>query len=523
VKPLPRQSDDERLAALVARRNRTEAAIRRIKTKNEKTARAQDVGSDTPVLKQYVCPAKARRRLGMHPDMGRIFLIAARRIELHLINQWQLLSYRCALYGVIVGGMLSTTETYAQTYNYNSGPIPLQNVNSSCPLTATISGTFSIAPNPNAPPGYQPFTTYGFSGSSLNLTSANSSVITIAATGVLLNNNQVEAAGAGIEGFGGTPQNDYIAFYYSMAGFDLNEIATPTCYYFDNTQGTLTASPFTRKEKETAASNAMALHQIADNLNHATMALDGPLSIEGDVKDRIYVAILAEALGNNDQIFKQKVELAVGYVEFIRRLLPPRLLKKSSIPAILTDFLYLATSTEEVIQNAKVRDPPDPNFKTVVRPPVLSFLPTGNATVDKAIVHYLSYASLEAAVLHAAERWQGANLAGDTAHAALQLKALNTYSQQAAKAKVVVNQDNLALSALLPSVDVNRYPGGTVAIAAAFNAQCGQPLPSSSNSSLLSLGLSQTDIDDAICNYVNSIRPSDITTDFKPLLATPLQ
>jgi hypothetical protein len=42
VKLLPRQSDDERLAALLARRNRTEAAIRRIKSKNEKTARAED-------------------------------------------------------------------------------------------------------------------------------------------------------------------------------------------------------------------------------------------------------------------------------------------------------------------------------------------------------------------------------------------------------------------------------------------------------------------------------------------------
>jgi hypothetical protein len=39
---MPRQSDDERLAALVARRNRTDAAIRRLKSKNEKTARAQD-------------------------------------------------------------------------------------------------------------------------------------------------------------------------------------------------------------------------------------------------------------------------------------------------------------------------------------------------------------------------------------------------------------------------------------------------------------------------------------------------
>jgi hypothetical protein len=39
---MARNSDDERLAALLARRNRTDAAIRRLKSKNDKTARAQD-------------------------------------------------------------------------------------------------------------------------------------------------------------------------------------------------------------------------------------------------------------------------------------------------------------------------------------------------------------------------------------------------------------------------------------------------------------------------------------------------
>jgi hypothetical protein len=42
VKLLPRQTDAERLAALVARRERTDAAIRRLKAKNEKLAHAQD-------------------------------------------------------------------------------------------------------------------------------------------------------------------------------------------------------------------------------------------------------------------------------------------------------------------------------------------------------------------------------------------------------------------------------------------------------------------------------------------------
>src|SRR4051795_3211321 len=39
---MPRKPDDERLAALIARRNRTDAEIRRLKAKNEKTARAED-------------------------------------------------------------------------------------------------------------------------------------------------------------------------------------------------------------------------------------------------------------------------------------------------------------------------------------------------------------------------------------------------------------------------------------------------------------------------------------------------
>ena len=39
---MPRKTDEERLNDLLARRNRTEAAIRRLKSKNEKTARAQD-------------------------------------------------------------------------------------------------------------------------------------------------------------------------------------------------------------------------------------------------------------------------------------------------------------------------------------------------------------------------------------------------------------------------------------------------------------------------------------------------
>jgi hypothetical protein len=41
-RPMPNTTDAERLASLVARRNRTDAAIRRLKAKNDKVARAND-------------------------------------------------------------------------------------------------------------------------------------------------------------------------------------------------------------------------------------------------------------------------------------------------------------------------------------------------------------------------------------------------------------------------------------------------------------------------------------------------
>jgi hypothetical protein len=134
---------------------------------------------------------------------------------------------------------------------------------------------------------------------------------------------------------------------------------------------------------------------------------------------------------------------------------------------------------------------------------------------------YLKVVSYEAAVLHAHERWQAANIAGDAASATLQLNAFNAYSAQLASARAVLPQDNAALAKDLPAVNVNSFPGGAAAIAQIINAYCGQPLPAAVNSSLLSLGLSQATINEKVCDIAASVRPSDINTNFAPLLTAP--
>ena len=166
-----------------------------------------------------------------------------------------------------------------------------------------------------------------------------------------------------------------------------------------------------------------------------------------------------------------------------------------------------------------------PLFTTVALPQQLSFPPTGNSTVDKVIGDYLTYVSLSAAALHAAERWQGAIGVGDQTSLALQLKAYHTYSQQASAALAVSLADNSALAQALPSVPIQppdrrtRIPSKEAQlIADAFNAQCGQPLPSDLNASLLSLSIPQATIDSMVCDAVGKITPKDINTDFKALL-----
>jgi hypothetical protein len=67
---LAQKTDAERLAALVARRNRTEAEIRRLKAKNEKAARAQDA------RRKIIAGALALEHAGRNPgsEFARIML-----------------------------------------------------------------------------------------------------------------------------------------------------------------------------------------------------------------------------------------------------------------------------------------------------------------------------------------------------------------------------------------------------------------------------------------------------------------
>jgi hypothetical protein len=96
-----------------------------------------------------------------------------------------------------------------------------------------------------------------------------------------------------------------------------------------------------------------------------------------------------------------------------------------------------------------------------------------------------------------------------------------TYSEQAKKAEAALSAADLALSKVLMPFNVNTYPGGVMGLAAAVNAAAGKPLPASLNSALLAAGMSQADINEQVSNRAKAVRPSDIDTNFVPLLTAP--
>jgi hypothetical protein len=244
------------------------------------------------------------------------------------------------------------------------------------------------------------------------------------------------------------------------------------------------------------------------------------MNLPGAAACYVYKQIAGNVVEVGGDVFQgQNIEFTQGTLQELTTVLTlqntlPGLPERYQIPA-------LVQKGQAILEARMALDPPDRNFTTVQPPASLSMPSTGDATVDAIVRDYLAVMSLDGAVLHANERYEGAMIAGDTASAALQQNAFNTYSAQLASAKAVAAQDDVTLANYLPPLNVNSYPGGANAIAASINAVCSQGLPASLNTNLLGLGLTQTYINSQVCAIAHSVTASTINTNFGPLLTAP--
>jgi hypothetical protein len=90
-----------------------------------------------------------------------------------------------------------------------------------------------------------------------------------------------------------------------------------------------------------------------------------------------------------------------------------------------------------IVEDNIALDPPDANYKQAEPPAPVLWSSTGNKSIDQVFSDYAKVISLDIAKLHAMERFEGATLAGDTAWAATQQSAYQSYATPADAARTV--------------------------------------------------------------------------------------
>ncbi len=271
---------------------------------------------------------------------------------------------------------------------------------------------------------------------------------------------------------------------------------------------------FSAQTKKAFAQQGSVLGYVNDDFEFAALATD-PKNLVGNVAMWVATKVLANLIAGNDQITGEKIDFMTSSALFTVGAF--KHFKGSTPASAFLEAEALVSGLGSLGANIIASDPPDPNYKIIAKPRKLPFPKTGNTTLDSINEDYLEFSSLSAATVHASERWQGAMLEGDLKSAALQSRALTKYSAELATAQSKMISDNAALSGAFQPVNLNTFPGGAAAIAAAFNKECGKPLPKSLNDVLLAYA-SQDVINATACAYANSISPLDISTDFESIL-----
>ena len=249
--------------------------------------------------------------------------------------------------------------------------------------------------------------------------------------------------------------------------------------------------------------------KVSDFFDHLSMIMEGPANAPANVLNYVGQKIVINALKKNDQLGGQTADVILSAAHF-GATFEGRLTKTNfiSIPSEVDSLVFgLAGLVSAILAN----DPPDPNYSTIVQPETLQEISTGDPVTDKIQADYNKYISLAGATLHAVERYQGAMIAHDSANAAMQSTAFQTFSAQSIAARSALTADDAELAQTLPSVDITTYPGGASAMAAVYHALCGQQLPNSFYQTLAPLLGSQSSIDQLVCNYVSNVTSDSIS------------
>jgi hypothetical protein len=434
------------------------------------------------------------------------------------VTSWDIV-IGCDWYGLNDPGcpndVAATIQDVSKDQNKGSGPpydISLFLNDNTAPvyvLDATKTGTWSITTKRSASPvaanesaysiGYKPIgidLTYGATGSPYKASLVGT------------------ATGGTVSGFPGP----YVTFTptegmpQGQFQFTLTNVAGTS----NTATATITATLLDPQTKAVFAQLADSFSYVSSRFEYAsivTEAFTGSLkAAAGDVLIDGAVHVLSSGLARNDQLKGQEVDFELNLMAFAK--FADKKLTRTNVVSIPLQIDALVFEGLSLASNVIAADPPDSNYKVVTVPDKVHFIKTGDQALDKLEKDYLKYAGYEAAVVHAAERWQGAELANDQYWETEQESAFETYSADVSNMLATLQADNQSLSGDLPPVDINSFKGGAKGLAKLYEGQCGKPLPKELNDILLSYSLTQDEINQDMCTYLKSVIPQDVSTDF---------
>jgi len=279
---------------------------------------------------------------------------------------------------------------------------------------------------------------------------------------------------------------------------------------------TVTATLLSPEEKQLFCQFGVSFQDVSQAFEAAAIVAEGRSNAVQNIGLFVGTRVLTAALTQNDQLSGQTADFLLSAAQFGAFALNH--LSKTNIVSIPLEIDSLVFGLTGLASNVLCADPPDNNYKVITKPDRVHFPKTGDEKLDKIEQDYITYAALETAVVHGAERWEGAELANNPKWAQIQETAFNRYSQEAGTAVAQLNADDKKLASELPAVQINSYPGGAKALAKVYNEQCGSALPREVYRRLSKYTLSKGEIDQMACNYVNMITRRNVSTNFASAL-----
>lgn len=282
---------------------------------------------------------------------------------------------------------------------------------------------------------------------------------------------------------------------------------------------------YTVEQKIAAGIFSTVFKRLSQVLDAASVVADGPK--KAAVNSGIFVLKQAvsifgdEETGKSIDVAAQLRSIYQALTHFAETVKQPL----SLLFDVASTYLALAS---DVLNQVRI-DPPDPNFTVlaapadlgVALPAALSSLP--DYPVFATLIHGLqTCTSLWDAQLTAAQRYQGALLAGDMTSASAQASAFVSFTTQAATCPQTLSQDLSAFANTLQPLDLSGFDDVAAEIGKLVAAQCGTQLPAQLAAAMESGGISSGEIDSLVCQAADQFDPSlvqpDIAAAFSPAI-----